>query len=91
MAIRTALGADAPVWACLSTSGMRALEIPDTVRELIIAGDHDAQARGRDGKWRQPGDDAARALVGRLEGTGVVVRIADPGRGRDFNDLPQTG
>ncbi len=91
LAIKSALGPTSPVWSCLSTSGIRSVIIPGTVREVIVAPDHDEQKRGRDGKWRQPGVDAARALVARLDGSGIRVRLADPGRGQDFNDLLRHG
>ena len=91
LAIKSALGPTSPVWSCLSTSGIRSVIIPCTVREVIVAPDHDEQKRGRDGKWRQPGVDAARALVARLDGSGIRVRLADPGRGQDFNDLLRHG
>ena len=58
-----------PVWCSLSTSGMRALLLPENVREVVIAADHDAN---------QAGELAAKALADRLTTVGVTVRIVLP-------------
>ena len=74
-----------PGWSALSTGGMRCLILPDEVREVIIAADHDL-ADPRTGK--QPGTDAAHAAAERWHDEGRVVRIAlPPIAGTDFNDL----
>lgn len=64
------------VWAALSTSGLRALELPDGVREVVIAADGDAA-----------GEQAARAAAARWITEGRRVRIANPPASMDFNDV----
>ena len=61
-------------WATLGTSGLRALEFPECVRDVVIATDRDAA-----------GLRAAAALAERLEGQGRAVEIRAPCRG-DFAD-----
>ena len=63
-------------WAALSTSGMRALELPPAIRHVIILADGDL-----------PGKAAADALACRLSSEGRRVRIARAPDGLDFNDL----
>jgi hypothetical protein len=65
-----------PAWAALSTSGLRALDLPETVREVIVLADGD-----------DPGEAAARDCALRWQREGRRVRIARPPRGQDFNDL----
>jgi hypothetical protein len=65
-----------PAWAALSTSGLRALELPDTVREVIVCADGDAE-----------GDHAATEAARRWQMQGRRVRIARAPPGKDFNDL----
>lgn len=65
-----------PAWAALSTSGLRALDIPDTVREVIVLADGD-----------DPGEVAAQDCARRWKREGRSVRVARPPRGSDFNDL----
>ena len=65
-----------PAWAALSTSGMRALDLPDAVREVIVLADGD-----------DPGEAAALASAMRWTREGRRVRIARPPKGMDFNDL----
>ena len=64
-----------PAWAALSTSGLRTLDLPDYVGEVIVLADADP-----------PGEAAARACAGRSRREGRRVRIARPPRGKDFND-----
>ena len=64
-----------PAWAALSTSGLRALDLPDVVSEVIVLADGD-----------DPGEAAARECALRLQRHGRTVRIARPPRGMDFND-----
>ena len=66
----------APSWAALSTSGLRALALPDAVREVVILADGDAA-----------GESAARVAARRWHREGRRVRIARPPRGNDFNDM----
>lgn len=63
-------------WAALSTSGLRALELPREIRDVIVLADGD-----------NPGEAAARDCASRWKREGRRVRIAHPPRGLDFNDL----
>ena len=65
-----------PTWAGLSTSGLRALDLPQDVRDVIVLADAD-----------DPGEAAARDCAWRWKREGRRVRIARPPRGLDFNDL----
>jgi len=65
-----------PAWAALSTSGLRALDLPDNVREVIVLADGD-----------DPGEKSACNAALRWSREGRRVRIARPPRGADFNDL----
>jgi hypothetical protein len=65
-----------PGWAALSTSGMRSLDVPDSVRDVIVLADGDA-----------PGEAAAQDCARRWTREGRKVRIARPPWGFDFNDL----
>jgi putative DNA primase/helicase len=70
------LATDNPAWAALSTSGLRALNLPGDVREVIVLADGD-----------DPGEAAARDCALRCKREGRRVRIARPPQGMDFNDL----
>jgi DNA primase len=63
-------------WAALSTSGLRALDLPRDVRDVIVLADGD-----------EPGEAAARNCAWRWKREGRRVRIARPPKGMDFNDL----
>jgi putative DNA primase/helicase len=65
-----------PAWAALSASGLRALELPSNITDVIILADGDP-----------PGEAAARCAALRWVDEGRRVRIAHPPRGLDFNDL----
>jgi hypothetical protein len=65
-----------PAWAALSTSGLRALALPDDIREVIVLADGD-----------DPGEAAARDCALRWKREGRRVRIARPPVGLDFNDM----
>jgi putative DNA primase/helicase len=65
-----------PAWAALSTSGLRALDLPKHVRNVIVLADGD-----------DPGEAAARDCALRWKREGRRVRIARPPRGMDFNDM----
>jgi len=65
-----------PAWAALSTSGLRALDLPGCVRDVIVLADGD-----------DPGEAAARDCALRWMREGRRVRIARPPRGLDFNDV----
>jgi hypothetical protein len=78
--IETALSAmqatGKPAWAALSTSGLRALDLPDGVRDVIVLADSD-----------DAGEAAARDCALRWKREGRRVRIARPPREMDFNDV----
>ncbi len=69
-----------PVWAAISAGGMEAVQIPDTVREVLICGDCDPPTEqfplGR-------GKSAAQRLAGRLMREGKTVKLAIPERRLD--------
>ncbi|HET9534847.1 MAG TPA: toprim domain-containing protein, partial [Mesorhizobium sp.] len=65
-----------PAWAALSTSGLRSLDLPRGVRDVIVLADGD-----------EPGEAAARDCALRWKREGRRVRIARPPIGMDFNDL----
>ena len=69
-----------PAWAALSTSGLRALDLPSQVREVIVLADGD-----------DAGEAAARDCAWRWKREGRRVRIARPPQGMDFNDLLRAG
>jgi hypothetical protein len=63
-------------WAALSTSGLRTLDLPRDIPEVIVLADGD-----------EPGEAAAQDCARRWKGEGRRVRIARPPQGMDFNDL----
>jgi putative DNA primase/helicase len=65
-----------PAWAALSTCGLRTLDLPGDVRDVIVLADGD-----------NPGEVAARECAWRWKREGRRVRIARPPKGIDFNDL----
>src|SRR5262249_11943684 len=65
-----------PSWAALSTSGMRSLNLPNCVREVIVLADGD-----------KAGEAAAQVCAIRWRCEGRSVRIARPPQGMDFNDV----
>lgn len=65
-----------PAWAALSTSGLRALDLPKDVRDVIVLADGD-----------EAGETAARDCALRWKRQGRRVRIARPPQGMDFNDM----
>jgi putative DNA primase/helicase len=65
-----------PAWAALSTSGLRTLDLPQGVRDVIVLADGD-----------DPGEAAANDCAIRWKREGRRVRIARPQRGMDFNDM----
>jgi phage/plasmid primase-like uncharacterized protein len=67
---------DLAVWAAMSTSGMKALQVPDIVREIVIFADGD-----------EAGEQAARFLAERCLREGRLARIVRPPQGMDFNDV----
>jgi hypothetical protein len=67
---------DHAAWAALSTSGLRSLDLPREVRNVIVLADGD-----------NPGEAAAQACACRWKREGRRVRIARPPWGMDFNDM----
>ncbi len=65
-----------PAWAALSTSGLRALDLPKDVRDVIVLADGD-----------EAGEAAARDCALRWKRQWRRVRIARPPQGMDFNDM----
>lgn len=63
-------------WAALSTSGLRSLDLPGDIRNVIVLADGDG-----------PGEAAAQDCARRWKREGRGVRIARPPQGMDFNDL----
>jgi hypothetical protein len=64
------------VWACLGTAGLNNVEIPKSVKEVIIAADND-----------DAGLRAAQTKKQKLAALGCKVYISTPQHHKDFNDL----
>jgi hypothetical protein len=64
------------IWAALSTSGMRRLNLPGVPNKLTIATDGDA-----------PGRDAGSELATRAAAAGWKVSLLPAPNGRDWNDV----
>jgi putative DNA primase/helicase len=69
-------GSGKPAWAALSTSGLRSLQLPEDVCDVILLADGDCA-----------GEAAAQHAALRWKRQSRRVRIARPPRGMDFNDL----
>jgi putative DNA primase/helicase len=65
-----------PTWAALSTSGMRSLDLPEHIRDVVILADGD-----------DPGERAAKHAASRWAREGRRVRIARAPQDLDFNDI----
>ena len=65
-----------PMWACLSTSGIKGVILPSQVREVVLCADGD-----------EPGQAAAGAAAQRFIGEGRTAKNASPPPGFDFNDM----
>jgi len=65
-----------PVWAALSTSGLKSLDLPRVVREVTVLADAD-----------EAGAEAAVFAGRRWRDAGFIVKIARPSFGTDFNDV----
>ena len=69
---------DLPGWAALGTSGLRSIELPEHVRDVVIFADRDAGGEGQ---------AAAVALAERLQAEGREVEIQLPTFVGDWNDV----
>ena len=69
---------DLPGWAAIATGGLRAIELPEHVRDVVIAADKDFDGAGQ---------LAAAALAERLEAEGREVSIELPPFVGDWNDV----
>jgi putative DNA primase/helicase len=67
---------DLPGWAAISAGNLRHVELPEVVREVIIAADNDP-----------PGLRAAIAAAQRFRREGRYVRVVKPANCKDFNNL----
>jgi hypothetical protein len=65
-----------PAWAALSAPGLRSLDLPSSVRDIIVLADGD-----------DAGEAAALACGRHWKDEGRRVRIARPPRGSDFNNV----
>ena len=65
-----------PAWAALSTAGLRSLDLPESVRNVVVLADADP-----------PGEAAALQAGRRWRRQGRRVRVARPPTGLDFNDV----
>ena len=71
------LGWRGGAWAALSTSGLRTVRIPGSIRDLVIAADRDSNGAGQ---------RAAGELAARVEATGRTCEVWMPDRIGDFAD-----
>jgi hypothetical protein len=65
-----------PAWSAISAIGLRALDLPDIVRQVIILVDGDEE-----------GERASSVAWARWRRKGLRVLLARAPKGRDFNDL----
>jgi putative DNA primase/helicase len=65
-----------PMWACLSTSGLKGVIVSDEVSEILVFADAD-----------DPGEKAACEAVRRFMNMGKAAKIIRPPAGKDFNDV----
>lgn len=70
------LSGPATIWAALSTSGIRGMDLPKTPGKLIVATDGDT-----------PGREAGNALAGRATALGWQVSLMPAPDDRDWNDV----
>jgi putative DNA primase/helicase len=94
-ALSVVLATGMPMAACTSTALMRALVVPSSVQRLVIWADFDVLTRLPNGRWLEPGREAAEALAARLRGEHrsvailyprIPLRSRLPERGVDWND-----
>ena len=84
-ALSVAISTNIPCWACICAHGLEVVEIPQTVRDVLIFADKDRSNTGQ---------RAAEKVARRLQSQGITVRvmhiredIPDAAKGIDFNDL----
>lgn len=83
----------APMWACLSTSGLRSIELPAHVTRVVIFADWDSpiDRPGTPTHGQRPGTMAAEALAWRVRSEGRRCEVRYPCAGgdvaMDFNDV----
>lgn len=65
-----------PVWAALSTSGVKTVILPSCVKEVILLSDGD-----------EAGERAVKEASRRFRSEGRTVKIARPPKDMDFNDV----
>jgi DNA primase len=70
------LSGPSSVWAALSTSGLKSLNLPPDAGKLVIATDGD-----------DPGRSAGNALANRAKALGWQVCLLPAPDGRDWNDV----
>jgi len=90
LAVRELVGGGWPVWACLSTSGLKSIVLPPEVECVHVYADADPPKSPKNGRtqWMpSPGLTAAQELKVRLEREGRKVTIQQPDLGRDWNDV----
>jgi putative DNA primase/helicase len=69
-----------PTWACLSTSGLKTVELPPDIERVVIAADNDANSRG------QAAAAEAADRIEELHGIDVEIMMS-PEPGTDWNDI----
>lgn len=74
-----------PCWSTICAQGMKSLEVPESVKTVLVFADKDAS---------EVGEEAARELCDRLRSKGIlaiVMNIAEPipegAKGIDWNDI----
>lgn len=88
LSVSTQTRVSMPLWACLSTSGLRAIEIPEHVTNVVIFADFDEPLKDGRFKGQRPGTLAAEECADRLITNGRSVEIVYPSAGFcDFNDV----
>lgn len=80
-----------PMWACLSTSGLRSIDLPCHVSRLVIFADWDKPMTQGAHKGLRPGTMAAEALAARARERGLRCEVRYPATSGDaavdYNDV----
>lgn len=90
LAVRELVPGNLPCWACLSTSGLRGVVIPEEVEtvDIFADGDPPKSPSGSRLEWLpSPGLSAANDLKERLEREGRRVTVRVSPLGSDWNDV----